>query len=382
MAIRLRPRKAFAAVLAVVAMVTGLALVSAGPASASTYYPITVNTANWSGSAGFGSRPPGLTVDSSGVIHLQGALRQFSAAGSGADWIGCTGSAPLCAWGPPGRTVYTIAHTLGGSYADLAIDSNGSIWLIPSSNTPIPDGFLSLEGISYLGFVHGGGPITQIQLASNWYSYTPQYNYGASSASWWEDSNQTVHFSGGVQELTTTPGWAQLIGWIPTYAAPWQGDVYTIVHTLGGTYADLDITPDGRIFLFPSANTNSGFVSLEGVTFSRLGPPGFHPLGPVSGWTPNTSFGAAVPGWYKDPDGIVHLEGGYSWTGASSDEIATIDPSAAPRVTVYTIVHTGGGTYGSLMITPGGQIWLIWWGGAPKATDRGYVSLDGVTYQQ
>jgi hypothetical protein len=247
MAIRLRPRKAFAAVLAVVAMVTGLALVSAGPASASTYYPITVNTANWSGSAGFGSRPPGLTVDSSGVIHLQGALRQFSAAGSGADWIGCTGSAPLCAWGPPGRTVYTIAHTLGGSYADLAIDSNGSIWLIPSSNTPIPDGFLSLEGISYLGFVHGGGPITQIQLASNWYSYTPQYNYGASSASWWEDSNQTVHFSGGVQERTTTPGWAQLIGWIPTYAAPWQGDVYTIVHTLGGTYADLDITPDGRI---------------------------------------------------------------------------------------------------------------------------------------
>ena len=372
-----------AALLAATAMVSGLAVVSvvsARPASASpSYSPIWVNTPDWSGSTDYMNRPPGLTEDSHGVVHLQGALKRTP--GSNDTLLGCTGTLPLCGYAPPGRTVYTIAHTLGGTYADISIDSGGRIWLISSPNTNTS--FVSLEGISYsVGSVTGGGPVSQLQLAPNWYSYTPQYNYGASTASWWEDSDQTVHFEGGVQELTRTSGYAQLIGWIPTYAAPWQGDVYTIVHTLGGTYADLHIAPDGSIYLLPSGNTNAGFVSLEGVTYSRLGAAGFHPFGPAAGWSAATCCGSAPLGWYKDPDGIVHLEGGVTQGAGGSNQIATIDPSAAPPANVFTIVHTYGGTYADLMITSGGAISVIDATGAPAATNPSFVSLDGVTYQR
>ena len=325
------------------------------------------------------------------MVHLQGALEQTSSSGSDANLLGWTGHGGVpSAYAPPGRTVYTIAHTLGGTYADLAIDSNGEIWLIPSPSTN--PGFVSLEGINYSVGSASGGPVSQIQLASNWYSYTPQYNYGASAASWWEDSNQTVHLEGGVQELTKTSGWAQLIGWIPTSAAPWQGTVYTIVHTLGGTYADLSINDNGQIWLLPSPNTNSGFVSLEGVTFSRLGAGGFHPIGAVSGWAPETCCAAAPLGWYADPDGVVHLKGGLTQAGTTSSSpgvtwvntaIARLDPAAAPASYVYTIVHTFAGTYADLAISPDGTITLLGTQmGGSLLTQPYYVSLDGVTYQR
>ena len=372
--------KGYAALLAATAMLSVLGVISARPALAGPIYsPIWVNSPDWSGSAGYVSRPPGLTEDSHGVVHLQGALVRTP--GSTDNLLGCTGTIPLCGYAPPGRTVYTIAHTLGGTYTDISIDSGGRIWLLPSPNTNT--NFVSLEGISYaIGSATGGGTVNQLQLASNWYSNAPQYNYGASSASWWEDSNQTVHLEGGVQELTTTSGYPQLIGWIPTYAAPPQGDVYTIVATLGGTYADLQIGKDGSIWLLPSGNTNASFVSLEGVTYSRLGAPGFHPLVPAVGWSASTTYGSAPLGWYKDPDGIVHLEGGVTQGVGGTSTIATIDLSAAPSANVFTIVHTFAGTYADLMITSGGAISVIDATGAPAATNPSFISLDGVTYQQ
>ena len=44
----------------------------------------------------------------------------------------------------------------------------------------------------------------------------------------------------------TVSGGSPLITTLPP-AAPPNREVYTIVHTFGGTYADLAIAPDGRV---------------------------------------------------------------------------------------------------------------------------------------
>jgi hypothetical protein len=104
-----------------------------------------VNTTNWSGSAGFGSRAPQWFKDSSGVIHLEGAVTQTSASGTGANLIGT-----LPAAAAPRHKVYTIVHTFNGTYADLAIEPNGALALIDPRSPMVKDyTFVSLESITY-----------------------------------------------------------------------------------------------------------------------------------------------------------------------------------------------------------------------------------------
>jgi hypothetical protein len=100
---------------------------------------IPVNTANWSPSAGFGSLPH------AGIGHLTGAAKQTSATRSKANLLGT-----LALVARPTRNVFTIVHTFNGTYADIAIQSNGQILLIDPRPLAIKDySFVSLEGISY-----------------------------------------------------------------------------------------------------------------------------------------------------------------------------------------------------------------------------------------
>ena len=85
---------------------TGPADAATAPASAVTTHPIPLNTANFSGSAGFGSRAPAWYKDSAGVIHLQGAVRQTSTSGSTPNLIGT-----LPTGARPAANVFTIVHT-------------------------------------------------------------------------------------------------------------------------------------------------------------------------------------------------------------------------------------------------------------------------------
>jgi hypothetical protein len=91
------------------------------------------------------------------------------------------------------------------------------------------------------------------------------------SAEWYTDSSGIVHLEGAVTQ--TNPNSVggsnpNQIGTLPAEAAPPQ-TVFTIVHTDGGTYADLAINPQGQIFMLPSSNTNPAFLSLEGITYRR-----------------------------------------------------------------------------------------------------------------
>jgi hypothetical protein len=106
---------------------------------------IAVNTANWTGSAGFGSRLPAWYTDRSGIVHLQGAASQTSTGGSDPNLIGT-----LPAAARPSHIVYVIAHTFEGTYTDLAIGTDGTIRAIPTRLPLATDyTFVSLESITY-----------------------------------------------------------------------------------------------------------------------------------------------------------------------------------------------------------------------------------------
>jgi hypothetical protein len=108
-------------------------------------HPLGVNTANFSASAGFNSRRPAWYTDRSGIVHLQGAVKQVNSSGAGARLIAILPRAAR-----PSHTVFVIVHTFLGTYADLAILPNGKIGLIDARPPLVTDyTFVSLEGISY-----------------------------------------------------------------------------------------------------------------------------------------------------------------------------------------------------------------------------------------
>jgi hypothetical protein len=108
-------------------------------------HAIFVHTADWSARAHFGSRSPGWYTDRSGIVHLQGAVRQTSTAGPEPLLIGSLPSAAI-----PSDALFFIVHTFAGTYADLEIGTDGSIVLINPRPPAVKDyTFVSLEGISF-----------------------------------------------------------------------------------------------------------------------------------------------------------------------------------------------------------------------------------------
>jgi hypothetical protein len=115
---------------------------AASAAAAPIPQPIPLNTANWSGSAGFGSTAPGWYEDSFGIVHLQGAAKQISTRPPLEIVLGT-----LPAAARPTRDVFTIVHTFSGTYADLEIETNGTIAVIGPAAPAVEDlSFVSLEG--------------------------------------------------------------------------------------------------------------------------------------------------------------------------------------------------------------------------------------------
>jgi hypothetical protein len=107
--------------------------------------PITVNTANYSGSTAFGTLRPEVGIDAEGTVYLSGAVARTSASGAGANTVGT-----VPAGFRPHRDVYLITHTNFGTYADLVVTPAGQINLIdPRAPLATDLAFVSLEGLSY-----------------------------------------------------------------------------------------------------------------------------------------------------------------------------------------------------------------------------------------
>ncbi len=220
----------------------------------------TINTANWSTNAGFGSSAPAWYADGSGVVHLQGAVTQTSAVGPNANVIGTLSGAAM-----PNHDVYTIAHTFDGTYADLEISAGtGQISVIAPRSPAVTDlHFVSLEGISF----PQSGAIQSLPVnATNWKTNA---GFGSTRPAWELDAFGVVHLSGAVAQTSATGSNANVIATLPPAARPTR-TVYTIVHTFDGTYADMAITPQGQMVVInprPPAVVDYRFVSLEGINY-------------------------------------------------------------------------------------------------------------------
>jgi len=371
------PLSGFAAPLIALGIVAMSGSVTPALANIPVATNIDINTANWSTSAGFGSTALGWYKETGlvdpDVVHLQGAVKQTSASGTNANLIGTLPPAAS-----PSRVVYAIVHTFNGTYADVSINPNGQIWLINPRPPAVKDySFVSLESITYEQVLPVWDPI---DLSASW---SPNAGYGSTVPGWYMDGSFDVHLQGAVAQ--TSPGASNTFATVVDGGAPTNRVIYTIVHTSDGTYADLDISPNGQLSLIdprPPMVKDYTFVSLETITYGNNA---LNAITPNStNWSFSPGFGAIAPAWYKDAAGIVHLVGAAKQTnagGTNPNLLGTLSAAASPKRTVYTIVHTFNGTYADLAISPNGQITLIN-PREPAVKDFSFVSLESITFQQ
>jgi len=368
-----RPLSVIAALAAVMSFAAGFAAQAhAAPDSLTRLMPIKINHSNWSASAGFDSRGPAWYKDSFGLIHLQGAVQQISNAGAGAIVIGTLPRAAR-----PAKFVFTIAHTFNGTFAGLEVAPDGKIIVLPPSFPAVHDStFVSLEGVVYR--LTGRGNPIKIN-SKNWI-----IDSCCRHLTWFADSSGVVHLQGAVTQISGGPN-ANLIGTLPPAARPAR-NLFTIVQIFGGNYADLAIETTGQIALIdprPPAAKDYSAVSLESITYRRSLHAGVLTLNSQS-WTSKAGFDSRRPGWYLDKDGIVHLQGAVHQTSTinkGANLIGMLPAAAAPRATVYVIVHTFDGTFADLAIAPSGQLALIT-ARPPLVSDYTFVSLESIAYRR
>jgi hypothetical protein len=110
--------------------------------------------------------------------------------------------------------------------------------------------------------------LTEIQLNTN--NWSAGAGFGSVTPASYVDGDFVTHLQGAVKQISTGGPDPNLIGTIEGFGRP-SHDVYTLVHTFAGTYADLGIAPSGQISLIdprPPAVKDYRFVSFDGVNFA------------------------------------------------------------------------------------------------------------------
>jgi hypothetical protein len=105
----------------------------------------------------------------------------------------------------------------------------------------------------------------------------------------------------------------------------------------------------------------------------------------TTNWNGNAGWGAApFPEAELDSAGIVHLWGAVQQVPTSSGDwtlIGYVPLGMAPNRTLYTIVHTGSGTYADLLINPDREIRVIASQPCPPlCSNFAFVSLESISY--
>jgi hypothetical protein len=362
---------------ALVAAIT-LLLAVVGSARATPVNAISVNTVNWTGSAGFGSTAPGWYQDSFGLIHLQGAARQISLTPPLQRVIGTLPPAAR-----PTRNVFTIAHSSLGTYADFEIETNGFIYVIGAAAPAVEDlSFVSLESVVY----QPANALPASPIALNGTNWSPTTAFGTIAPAWFKDGSGIIHLEGAARQNTPLGPTPNFLGRLPVGARPTRS-VYTIVNTSDGLYADVAILPDGSISLVdarpPLLRDYHLYVSLESISFQTSFPVGSMSVN-TANWSGTAGFGSTAPGWYLDGAGVIHLQGAatqMSTLGPKPDLVAVLPAVARPSRTVYTVADTLFGTYADHAIPPTGEVYVVP-PRPPAVQDFRFLSLEGITYQQ
>lgn len=221
-----------------------------------------------------------------------------------------------------------------------------------------------------------------VPINFNRVNWSDQAGFGARRPAWFKDQFGVVHLEGALTQVDDSGKGANTLGRLPAVIRP-ERNVFAIVHSFNGTYADLEIAKNGEIHVIdprPPAVQDYFFVSLEGISY--------RPSGSVTPiflnrptWIPAGS-GAGVPSWYKDRSGVVHLQGAFS-PGSPSCHVCAVGRLAQPvwpGREIDAIVPTFAGTFANLMITSDGQIFVMD-AELPLVTDFRSVSLEGITFR-
>ena len=129
---------------------------------------------------------------------------------------------------------------------------------------------------------------------------------------------------------------------------------------LGGTAA---MAADGHAM----ADSRQATAAVTGVTW--------HKLAMINGWKSSQNvYGTGNPS-YAIRGGVVYLSG--SLHGGTSSNFAILPKAARPAHWLYMTVYTSGGTFGTLLVKPDGEIAAY---STPSADATSYTSLAAVSY--
>ena len=117
---------------------------------------------------------------------------------------------------------------------------------------------------------------------------------------------------------------------------------------------------------------------VAGVVNARVRPERMRVVGAarqpafLDGWS---AFSTDPVRFYKDPFGIVHLEGGVTRTSGQSRTIFILPRGYRPSRDQELPVTSYGGKFAEMILTPDGRVQI-----APEADIR-FVSLDGLSFR-
>lgn len=274
------------------------------------------------------------------------------------------------------RVMFSIRRLHGRSTAPLA----GMVLVLAGAGLAV----LAAPAHAATSGQAAAGALPQpVPIRVNKANWSGKAGFGSRAPAWYKDASGVVHLQGALTQANGSGSGASRLGTLPRAARPAR-NVFTIVHTYLGTFADLEVARNGNLNLIdprPPAVEDYHFVSLEGITYRPSGRVRPIPLDPRA-WQP-AAFGARAPAWYKDRSGIVHLQGAISPGGSPCTGTCfagLLPKTARPNRPITTLVHTYLGTYGKLEILTDGEI-IVQSPPPPLIADYAFVSLEGVTFR-
>jgi hypothetical protein len=343
------------------ALAVAVSLAFLGGLAASAVAGITWGTAKLLNSwtyGGFSSAYPGYAKDPLGVAHLRGSVVN----------------------GPEGDEAFIMPKALAPSHElwlsittpgvggrpdpeGLAIATTGQV-------LPVGIPYSTPQSLDSVSFVTSGSKIkfTKAALENGW-----QYG-GQSSAQpgYAIDSRGVVYLHGGM-----TGGASRSTAFVlPPALAP-SHNMWLPIYTTGANIEEsLEIMSDGEVIPIGTAGGNVGnYSSLDGISFVAHSSKIKFTAAKLLNNFNDGAYGSAAPGYAKDSEGIVHLEGALS--GQGSGHIAFYLPQGLrPSHQLVLEIYTYEADSGALDIKRNGAVIPHAYGSEVQH----YASLDGVSF--